>query len=52
MKVKMSLISKDVKVEKICYSKREIEVFKRDMPAKYDLLFSKKAYAIGTMVIK
>ena len=47
MKVKMSLISKDVKVEKICTTEREVINFKRDMPAKYNLLFSKKPYVIG-----
>lgn len=47
MKIKMTLIAKGIKVEKICKTKREIAVFYRDMPAKYDLLFSKKPYVIS-----
>ena len=47
MKVKMTLIAKGIKVEKICTTEREVFTFKRDMPAKYDLLYSKKPYAIG-----
>jgi hypothetical protein len=49
MKVKMTLIAKGIQVEKICTSEREITTFERDMPAKYNLLFSKKPYAIGKM---
>lgn len=47
MKVKMTLIAKGIKVEKICTSKREIKTFERDMPAKYNLLFSNTPYIIG-----
>lgn len=47
MEIKMTLIAKGIKVEKVCTTQREVEVFKRDMPAKYDLLFSGKPYAIG-----
>lgn len=49
MKVKMTLIAKGIKVEKICTSERQIFIFERDMPAKYNLLFSKTPYAIGKM---
>lgn len=47
MKVKMSLITKGIKIEKVCASEREIRTFERDMPAKYNLLFSKMPYVIG-----
>ena len=47
MKVKMTLISKGIKVEKICTSQRDIYIFERDMPAKYNLLFSNIPYLIG-----
>jgi len=49
MKVKMSLISKGVKVEKICYSERECFIFERDMPAKYNLLFTNIPYVVGKL---
>ena len=45
--IEMSLISKDVNIKKICRTQREVFTFERDMPAKYDLLFSKKPYVIG-----
>jgi len=43
----MSLLSKGIKVTKVC--KNEIECFKfeRDMPAKYNLLFTNIPYIIG-----
>jgi hypothetical protein len=44
---KMTLISKGLKIEKICNSEYECFIFERDMPAKYDLLFSGKPYLIG-----
>ena len=47
MKIKMTLIAKGVNVEKVCTSERECFVFERDMPAKYNLLFSKIPYVIG-----
>lgn len=47
MRVKMTLISKGIKVEKICKTEKECFIFERDIPAKYDLLFSKKPYLIG-----
>lgn len=47
MKIKMSLISKGINVEKICATQREVFNFERDMPAKYNLLFSKTPYVIG-----
>lgn len=49
MKVKMTLIAKGIKVEKICTSEKEVFNFERDMPAKYNLLFSKTPYMIGKM---
>jgi hypothetical protein len=51
MKVKMTLISEGIKVEKVCSTQREIFTFERDMPAKYGLLFSKKPYVIGKTYI-
>ncbi len=47
MKVKMTLISKGIKVEKICTTEREVYIFNRDMPAKYGLLFTDIPYVIG-----
>jgi hypothetical protein len=47
MKIKMTLISKGIKVEKICTTEKEAFIFERDMPAKYELLFTKIPYAIG-----
>ena len=47
MKIKMTLISKGIKVEKIVTSDYQVYIFKRDMPAKYNLLFSGKPYIIG-----
>lgn len=47
MKIKMQLISKGIKVEKVCTSEYEAYIFERDMPAKYNLLFSKIPYAVG-----
>jgi hypothetical protein len=47
MKIKMSLISKGIKVEKVCTNQREVFTFERDMPAKYNLLFSGIPYVIG-----
>lgn len=43
----MTLISKGIKVSKICKTEREVYVFERDMPAKHGLLFSKIPYMIG-----
>jgi hypothetical protein len=45
--IKMRLISKTVKIEKICKSEKEAYIFERDMPAKHNLLFSKEPYVIG-----
>jgi len=45
--IKMTLISKDIKVEKICTNEHECFLFERDMPAKHGLLFSSKEYIIG-----
>ena len=47
MKIKMTLVSKGIKVEKICTTEKEAFIFERDMPAKHQLLFSKIPYAIG-----
>jgi hypothetical protein len=51
MKIKMTLISKGIKVEKICNNEKEAFIFERDMPAKYNLLYSKIPYAIGKMYL-
>lgn len=51
MKVRMLLIAKGIKVEKICTSEREVIIFERDMPARYNLLFSRTPYVIGRMFI-
>ena len=47
MRIKMTLISKGIKVEKICTTQHEVFIFERDIPAKYHLLFSKTPYIIG-----
>ena len=47
MKTKLTLISKNIKVEKICLTNTEINNFYRDMPSKYGLLFTKIPYAIN-----
>ena len=47
MKVKMTLLAKGIKVEKVCTTERQVFNFERDMPAKYNLLFSKIPYMIG-----
>ena len=46
MDTTVTLISKWIKVSKKCTSNVEIEKFKRDIPAKYNLLFSNIPYAI------
>ena len=48
---KMTLISKGLKVEKVVESEYEAFIFERDMPAKYDLLFSGKPYVIGKVYL-
>lgn len=48
----MSLISKGINVVKICTSEKQAFIFERDMPAKYNLLFSKITYAIGKMYLE
>ncbi len=45
--IRMTLIAKGIKVEKTCKTQREVRTFERDMPAKYDLLFSSEPYMIG-----
>lgn len=47
--VKMSLISKNVNVDRICKTEYECYIFQRDIPAKYSLLFSKTPYAVGRL---
>ena len=47
MKIKMTLISKGIKVEKVCTTEREVFTFERDMPARYGLLWSGTPYAVG-----
>ena len=49
MKIRMTLIAKDLKITKICKSQKEVRIFKRDVPARYNLLFSGKPYVIGEM---
>lgn len=45
----VTLISKGIKVTKICKSQSEVYVFHRDMPCKYNLLFQTEVpYAIMT----
>ena len=51
MKIKMTLISKDIRVVKICNSEKQVTIFERDMPAKYNLLFSNIPYIIGKINI-
>lgn len=46
MKYKMTLLSKGVKVSKECKNDYEAYIFERDMPAKYNLLFTKTPYII------
>lgn len=46
--VEMSLIAKGILVKKICKTAWEVRNFNTNMPAKYNLLFSKLPYAIGT----
>ena len=43
----VTLISKGIKLTKICKSQKEVNTFHRDMPCKYGLLFQTKIpYAI------
>ena len=49
----LTLISKGVKVTKVCKNEREVAIFKRDMPAKYHLLFQTDTpYAIQEKEVK
>lgn len=48
----MSLIAKDIKVQKTCNTEKEAFIFERDMPAKHNLLYSGKPYAIGKKYIE
>jgi hypothetical protein len=47
MKIKMTLVSKGIKVEKIVTTEKGAYIFERDMPAKYNLLFTNIPYMIG-----
>lgn len=47
----MTLLSKGIKVTKVCKNNSEVYKFERDMPAKYNLLFSKTPYIIGKKYI-
>ena len=47
MKVKITLISKGIKESKVCFSEKELYIFERDVPAKYNLLFTKIPYIIS-----
>lgn len=47
MKIEMALISKGIKVKKICKTEREVFIFERDMPAKYNLLYKNTPYVIS-----
>jgi hypothetical protein len=49
MKVKMVLLAKGVRVEKVVSTERDAFVFERDMPAKHGLLYSKTPYAVGRL---
>lgn len=51
MEYEMTLLSKGIKVTKVCKNERECFKFERDMPAKYNLLFSKTPYVIGKKYI-
>jgi len=50
-KYEMSLLSKGIKVTKVCKNERECFKFERDMPAKYNLLFTNIPYIIGKRYI-
>lgn len=47
MKIEMSLIAKGINIKKVCTTERQVFNFERDMPAKYNLLFSNTPYIIG-----
>jgi hypothetical protein len=49
--IKMTLIAKGIKVEKVCKNEREVYVFERDQPAKNGLLFSGITYTIGKVYL-
>ena len=51
MRYEMTLLSKGIKVTKVCKNNSEVYKFERDMPAKYNLLFSKTPYIIGKKYI-
>ena len=51
VKYEMSLLSKGIKVTKVCKNANECFKFERDMPAKYNLLFTKTPYVIGKKYI-
>jgi hypothetical protein len=46
MKTEMTLISKGIKVKKVCNNNSEVRKFERDMPAKYNLLFKNIPFLI------
>jgi hypothetical protein len=48
MKVQMTLISKGLKVSKICTTEKEVRNFERDMPYKYNLTNKNISFAIGS----
>jgi len=45
--IKMSLMARGVKIEKICTNLWDVHTFERDMPTKHKLQFSGKPYIIG-----
>lgn len=49
--IKMSLLAKGIKIEKICTNMWEVYVFERDMPCKHGLLFSKTPYIVGKVYL-
>lgn len=51
MKVEMILLAKGIKVTKVCRNSNECFKFERDMPAKFNLLFTKTPYVIGKINI-
>ncbi len=46
-KVRVTLLARGIKVTKICKNDLQIQKFERDMPAKYNLLFTSTPYIIG-----
>lgn len=45
--IKMVLMAKDLRVEKICTNLWDVHIFERDIATKHKLQFSGKPYVIG-----